>query len=153
MAEERDLYEILQVSPNADPEVIEAAYRRLARKHHPDISPSPESAQRMRALTHAYEVLRDPDRRAAYDPGWAARRLQEVAARQAADVERRPSGTWALRRMVLWIAWGAAALLLVVVALPALRAVFARGLVALVLVGGLLAIAWYAWWLYRTGRG
>lgn len=67
LAGERDLYEILQVHRSAEPEVIEAAYRRLARKYHPDVNSSPEAAFRMKELSAAYEVLRDPARRAKYD--------------------------------------------------------------------------------------
>lgn len=60
-------YKVLQVDPSAEPEVIEAAFRRLARKYHPDVNPDPEAAVRMRELTAAYGTLRDPARRAAYD--------------------------------------------------------------------------------------
>jgi curved DNA-binding protein CbpA len=61
-----DHYKILQVDPEADPEVIQAAYHRLARKFHPDVGGSAD-AERMARLNLAWEVLRDPDRRAAYD--------------------------------------------------------------------------------------
>src|SRR5262245_30234786 len=59
----RDCYEILQVHPSAEPEVIESAYRRLARKYHPDLGGSTE---RMAELNAAYEILRDPVKRAEY---------------------------------------------------------------------------------------
>jgi len=59
-----DLYEVLQVSPRAEPEVIRAAYRTLARKYHPDMG---GSAARMIALNDAWDVLGDPARRAEYD--------------------------------------------------------------------------------------
>ncbi|HEX3428858.1 MAG TPA: J domain-containing protein [Candidatus Limnocylindrales bacterium] len=63
-----DAYKTLQVDPEAEDEVIQAAYRRLAQKYHPDVSgPSPESARRMAALNRAWETLRDPVRRRAYD--------------------------------------------------------------------------------------
>ena len=64
---EKDYYAILQVHPRAEPEVIEAAYRRLSRKHHPDVSGEAGSGQRMRDLNEAFEVLSDPARRRAYD--------------------------------------------------------------------------------------
>ena len=64
---EPDYYEILQVSPGAEQEVIEAAYRRLARKYHPDINTDPSAASRMTQLNAAFDVLGDPARRAAYD--------------------------------------------------------------------------------------
>jgi DnaJ domain len=62
-----DPYKTLQVDPEADPEVIQAAYRRLARKYHPDTAPGPEAAERMTAINRAWELLGDPARRAAYD--------------------------------------------------------------------------------------
>jgi hypothetical protein len=62
-----DPYRILQVAPNADLEAIHAAYRRLARRYHPDLNPQPEAAERMRAVNAAYGLLSDPARRAAYD--------------------------------------------------------------------------------------
>ena len=68
MRADEDLYEVLQVSPHAEPEVIEAAYRRLARKYHPDTSSGgDEAGERMRALSAAYAVLKDRARRAEYD--------------------------------------------------------------------------------------
>lgn len=63
----RDLYQVLQVDPRAEPEVVEAAYRRLARKYHPDVSDLADRGQRMKDLNAAYEVLHDPARRSAYD--------------------------------------------------------------------------------------
>jgi curved DNA-binding protein CbpA len=63
-----DAYKTLQVDPEAEDEVIQAAYRRLARKYHPDVSgPSSESGVRMTAINKAWETLRDPVRRRAYD--------------------------------------------------------------------------------------
>ena len=62
-----DLYEILQVHPRAEPEVIQAAYRRLSQKYHPDVSESSEAERKMKVLNAAYEVLSNPKRRAEYD--------------------------------------------------------------------------------------
>jgi len=63
-----DAYKMLQVDPEAEDEVIQAAYRRLAQKYHPDVTgPSPESARRMAAINNAWEMVRDPVRRRAYD--------------------------------------------------------------------------------------
>jgi hypothetical protein len=62
-----DPYRILQVAPNADLEAIHAAYRRLARRYHPDLNPRPEAAEQMRAINAAYGLLSDPARRAVYD--------------------------------------------------------------------------------------
>lgn len=62
-----DLYKILQVDPEAEDDVIQAAYRRLARKYHPDVAPGPEAERRMSAINEAWRVLHDPTSRAAYD--------------------------------------------------------------------------------------
>jgi DnaJ domain len=62
-----DPYKVLQVDPSAEQEVIEAVYRRLARKYHPDANPAPEATARMRDLNAAYEILKDPERRAEHD--------------------------------------------------------------------------------------
>lgn len=61
---DRDLYELLQVSPTADPDVIAAAWRRLAARAHPDAGGDPG---RFQELEHAYATLSDPAKRAAYD--------------------------------------------------------------------------------------
>lgn len=60
-------YQILQVDIAAEPEVIEAAFRRLAMKYHPDRSTDPEAAAKMRSLVEAKECLSDPAKRLAYD--------------------------------------------------------------------------------------
>jgi hypothetical protein len=64
---ERTFYQVLQVDPAADPEVIEAAFRRLAMKYHPDTSTDPAASTRMRELIEARECLSDPQRRLQYD--------------------------------------------------------------------------------------
>ncbi len=81
-----DPYKVLQVDSEAEIEVIEAAYRRLARKYHPDVSSGPDSDARMVAINQAWEALRDPTRRAAVD---RARLRSAGAAAQAASVDGR----------------------------------------------------------------
>jgi curved DNA-binding protein CbpA len=61
-----DPYKILQVDSEAEDEVIAAAYRRLARKYHPDMG-GPGSESRMAEINAAWEVIGDPERRAAFD--------------------------------------------------------------------------------------
>jgi molecular chaperone DnaJ len=64
----RDYYEILGVSRDADGESIKKAYRKLALQHHPDRNGgSKDAEERFREATEAYEVLRDPEKRSAYD--------------------------------------------------------------------------------------
>lgn len=66
-----DHYRTLQVTRDAEPEVIERAYRALAMKHHPDRaahgSAGPSATRRMQRINEAYAVLRDPERRRRYD--------------------------------------------------------------------------------------
>ena len=61
-----DYYELLQISPNADPDMIHRVYRLLAQRYHPDNTESGDE-QTFRAITEAYHVLSEPDKRAAYD--------------------------------------------------------------------------------------
>ena len=67
MASDRDHYRVLGIPPHATAPEIRRAYRRLARRHHPDHNPRPDGAERFRALAEAYAVLNDPARRAGYD--------------------------------------------------------------------------------------
>ena len=60
-------YEVLQVRANADAEVIEAAFKRLAAKYHPDRNPAADATRRMQQLNDAFRILKDPRLRAAYD--------------------------------------------------------------------------------------
>jgi curved DNA-binding protein CbpA len=62
-----DPYRVLQVDPTADHEVIQAAYRALARRFHPDVAPDLETARQMAAINAAFDLIRDADRRAVYD--------------------------------------------------------------------------------------
>jgi DnaJ-class molecular chaperone len=72
--EYKDYYKILGVSKSASAEDIKKAYRRLARKYHPDVNPGDKSAEaRFKEINEAYEVLSDPDKRRKYDtlgPNW-----------------------------------------------------------------------------------
>ena len=63
----KDYYDILEVGPDAEPEVIEAAYRRLERRYQPDVYTAADAAERIRELDQAHAVLGDPARRALYD--------------------------------------------------------------------------------------
>lgn len=69
----KDYYKILGVARNADGKTIKQAYRRLARKHHPDVSKAKGTAERFKEINEAYAVLSDPEKRKRYDslgPDW-----------------------------------------------------------------------------------
>jgi molecular chaperone DnaJ len=65
----QDLYDLLGVARDADADAIKKAYRRLARQLHPDVNPDPETQEKFKEVSRAYEVLSDPQKRAAYDRG------------------------------------------------------------------------------------
>ncbi len=63
----KDYYQIMGVSRNAAQDEIKRSYRKLARKFHPDVSSDPQAEERFKEVGEAYEVLKDPEKRAAYD--------------------------------------------------------------------------------------
>ncbi len=65
--EYRDYYQALGVARTATAEEVKKAYRRLARKYHPDVSKEPNAEEKFKEVQEAYEVLKDPEKRAAYD--------------------------------------------------------------------------------------
>ncbi|MBP8645443.1 MAG: DnaJ domain-containing protein [Syntrophobacteraceae bacterium] len=69
----KDYYETLGVSRTASQEEIQRAYRKLARKYHPDINKAPNAEEKFKEINEAYEVLKDPEKRSKYDqlgPEW-----------------------------------------------------------------------------------
>lgn len=81
----RDYYEIIGVKRDATQDEIKRAYRKLARRFHPDVSKEPEAEARFKEVGEAYEVLKDPEKRAAYD---------QLGANWKAGQEFRPPPGW-----------------------------------------------------------
>jgi len=68
MADKEDLYAVLGVKRGASPEEIKKAYRKLARRHHPDVNPGNKQAEeRFKEISQAHDVLSDPEKRKIYD--------------------------------------------------------------------------------------
>jgi len=65
-----DPYQVLGVSKNASQDEIQQAYRKLAKKHHPDLNPGNKKAEeRFKDIGTAYDILGDPEKRARFDRG------------------------------------------------------------------------------------
>jgi curved DNA-binding protein len=83
--EYKDYYATMGVARDATQDEIKRAYRKLARKYHPDVSKESEAEKRFKEVGEAYEVLKDPEKRAAYD---------QLGARWKAGQEFRPPPDW-----------------------------------------------------------
>ncbi|MFC1968538.1 J domain-containing protein [Chloroflexota bacterium] len=130
MATQLDCYGILQVHPKAEKEVIDAAYRKLAAKYHPDVSQVSDALERMKQINTAYEVLSDPVKRAAYDALKGAAPPPDVPPHAAA-------GPWYLANAWRTLLIAAGLMLLAVVAFrlgPALLLLVPRLVVPLVVI-------------------
>jgi curved DNA-binding protein CbpA len=92
VTEAPDPYKVLQVDPEAEDEVIQAAYRRLAQKYHPDLSIGQAAIDRMVAINAAWETIGDPARRAVYDLSRRAARAKAAETASASDAGRTASG-------------------------------------------------------------
>jgi curved DNA-binding protein len=92
-----DYYKVLGISKTASQDEIRSAYRRLARKHHPDLNPNDKEANRkFQQINEANEVLSDPDKRKKYDQygkDWQHAEAFEKAQQTAGSSRRRSSGT------------------------------------------------------------
>ena len=67
MSTKADYYETLGVSRDASEAEVKQAFRKLARKYHPDVSKAADAEARFKEINEAYEILRDPQKRRAYD--------------------------------------------------------------------------------------
>jgi curved DNA-binding protein CbpA len=101
----RSLYDILNVSQGAEPVVIEAAYKALMKRHHPDQAPDPAAASRAAEINEAFAVLKNPARRSEYDHWlWSRQQAHRAAELRALD---RPARS----RYFGWSGWLVAGLL------------------------------------------
>lgn len=90
-----DFYQVLGVPRTASQEEIQRAYRRLARRYHPDVNKDPAAEERFKEISEAYHVLSDPDTRRRYDQfGPAFRQAPEGAERWAGAGARPGGATW-----------------------------------------------------------
>lgn len=89
MADEQDLYAILEVDRTADDEALRLAYRRLAWRYHPDVA-GPDALAKMQVINTAYQTLSDAERRRAYDAGLRTEAGAPRAAHASAPTEHRP---------------------------------------------------------------
>ncbi len=81
----KDYYKIMGVARDASQDEIKRAYRKLARTYHPDVSKEPDAEERFKEIGEAYEVLKDPEKRAAYD---------QLGANWKAGQDFRPPPDW-----------------------------------------------------------
>ncbi|MFC3194888.1 DnaJ C-terminal domain-containing protein [Marinicella sediminis] len=90
----KDYYEILGLDDKADLKAIKAAYRRLARKYHPDVSKDANAEENFKAVAEAYAVLKNPEKKAEYDDLRHQFRSGEYSAKQQSRSGDQPPGEY-----------------------------------------------------------
>lgn len=123
MAEKRDYYEVLGIGKNATDAEIKSAYRKLAKKYHPDLNPGDKDAEeKFKEVNEANDVLSDPDKRKRYDqfgfagvdPNYGAGQPAAASVAALAAVSAQAVLTWAISSAIC-----SAAVALAVSAVPA----------------------------------
>ncbi len=98
-AVEQNYYAILGVAPEATPQEITTAFRKLALQYHPDVNPSEEAKERMPLLNEAYSVLGDAEQRRKYDTRKSDRRLVPIPTKSRLVVQRAGASVGVTRKM------------------------------------------------------
>lgn len=91
--DEKDLYGLLGVSYGASKEAIKAAFKKAAKKYHPDVNPDGKTAEKFKAISKAYEILTDVEKRRRYDAMMGFKARQQSQTRPQPPPEKRESGT------------------------------------------------------------
>jgi DnaJ-class molecular chaperone len=148
ISEAPDYYRILRVDPQAEPEVINAAYRKLAAMYHPDVDPSPDAQARMVEINQAYGVLRDPEARATYDRARGLASARRAAAAHPASATPRSSVEGFARAILMMVISG--------IILNLLFSAFAGAGGRWMAIGVIVAVLLWKWgpiFRYFSGKG
>lgn len=88
----KDYYQVMGIKQDADAKEIKLAYRRLARKYHPDLNKEPHAEAKFKELGEAYEVLKDPEKRKIYDQHMREASMRQQQASSGWDARYASSG-------------------------------------------------------------
>jgi len=99
----KNYYELLEVSENASPEVIEKAYKALVKKYHPDLQPNEkkqEAENKIKIINEAYEILSDNEKKQKYDEQLRRQKLKEEQLKYAEINKKRQNNSTASTRVI-----------------------------------------------------